>query len=96
MTTTRILKLAYDCKLIIPETVTHKELQALIGFLGTLRKAGSYGNWNYGPDFSYEGEYLTVQMESVNLFDTSEEAQRLSKESRAEYDERTAKEKAAG
>ena len=94
MTNTRILRLAYDCKIIIPESVSHKDLQALIGFLGTLRKAGSYGNWNHGPDFSYEGEYLHIQMEAINLIESSDEAQRLSKESRAEYDERTAKEKA--
>ena len=89
---TRIMNLGYDCKVIIPDTVTPKELQALIGFLGTLRKVSTLSNWN-GPEFAYTGNYVNVQLEEVHL-QTQEDARRLSQESKEAYNAREAKQNA--
>lgn len=90
---TRILNLGWDCKLVIPESVSPKDLQALIGFIGTLRKTSAHGNFA-GPDFSYASNFAGVQLEEVDLHSEAD-AKRLSEESKAAYKAREAMEKAA-
>lgn len=83
---TRILNLGWDCKLVIPESVSPKDLQALIGFIGTLRKASTLANYD-GADFAYHAKFVIVQLEEVELH-SEEEAKRLSTVSKEAYDTR--------
>jgi hypothetical protein len=85
---TRILNLGWDCKLVIPESVSTKELQAFIGFIGTLRKASSLCNYE-GTDFAYANKFASVQIEEVDLY-PEEEAVRLSTASKEAYKAREA------
>jgi hypothetical protein len=85
---TRILNLGWDCKLVIPESVSAKELQAFIGFIGTLRKASTLSNYD-GTDFAYASNFAGVHLEEVELH-TEEEAKRLSTASKEAYKAREA------
>ena len=90
---TRILNLGWDCKLVIPESISAKELQAFIGFIGTLRKASTLANYE-GSDFAYASKFASVQIEEVELH-TEDEATRLSTASKEAYKAREAREAAA-
>jgi len=85
---TRILNLGWDCKLVIPEGISAKELQSFIGFIGTLRKASTLANYE-GADFAYASSFANAHLEEVELH-TEEEAKRLSTVSKEAYKAREA------
>ena len=93
MAKVKIINLGYDAKLIVPDSVSPKDLQALVGFLGTLQKADRSSNWQ-GADWYYADRFVNFQLEEVELV-SKDEATRLSKESKAAYDAKTALDKAA-
>jgi hypothetical protein len=83
-----VLKLSH-IRFAVPESMSGKDLQSLVGFLATLRIVDS--EYCYGGnsiDYAHHlGEYSSVQLEELVIMDKAE-AKALAKVGREAYEQR--------